>query len=150
MSADASCRIFFSFFYSLSDTKSRLRDVESLADHETSMGHKDQSGGVELKYRAFSNDAEGNLIVDPTLADPVGNDGDDTQRGRCWETLKVLGLAIGIFGYAVGGDVETSKTEETTEGEGSEKEVVKRGSHANCNRCDGGGDTEGDLYCCCG
>lgn len=77
MSADASCRIFFLFFYFLSNTKSRLRDVESLADHEASMGHKDQSGRVELEYRAFSKDAEGNLIVDPTLADPVGNDGDD-------------------------------------------------------------------------
>lgn len=51
--------------------------MESLADHEASMGDEDQSGGVELEYRAFSNDAEGNLIVDPTLADPVGNDADN-------------------------------------------------------------------------
>lgn len=75
--ADASYRIFFLFFSFLSNTGSRLRDVESLTDHEASMGHKDQSGRVELEYRTFSNDTEGNLIVDPTLADPVGNDGDD-------------------------------------------------------------------------
>lgn len=77
MSADASYRIFLLFSCFLPNTKSRLRDVESLADHEASMGDEDQSGGVELEYRAFSNDAEGNLIVDPTLADPVGNDADN-------------------------------------------------------------------------
>lgn len=51
--------------------------MESLADHEATVGHKDQGGRVELEYRAFSNDTEGDLIVNPTLADPVGNDGDN-------------------------------------------------------------------------
>lgn len=128
--------------------KSRLGDVEGLADHEASVGHEDESGGVELEYRTFGNDTERNLIVDPALADPVGDQGDDAQGGGSRETFKVFGLAVGILGYTVGGNVEASKTEKTAEGEGGEKEVVKGSSHANCDRCDGRGDTEGDLQCC--
>ena len=122
--------------------------MEGLADHETSVGHKNESGRVELEYRALGNNTKGNLAVDPALADPVGNQGHDAEGGRSGETLEVFGLAVGILWYAVGGDVEASKTEETTEGEGGEKEMVKRSSHADCDRCDGRGDTEGDLHCC--
>lgn len=112
------------------------------------MGNEDESGGVELKYRTFGNDTERNLVVDPALADPVGDQGDNAQRGGSWETFEVFGLAVGILGYAVGGDIEASKTEKTAESEGGEKEVVKGSSHANCDRCDGRGDTEGDLQFC--
>jgi hypothetical protein len=58
-------------------TKLRLRDVEGLADHEASVSDKDQSSRVELEYRALGNDTKGNLVVDPALADPVGNQGDN-------------------------------------------------------------------------
>lgn len=110
------------------------------------MGHEDESSGVELEYRAFGHDTEGNLVVNPALADPVGDQGDDAQRGGSGKAFKVFGLAVGILGYAVGGNVEAGKTEKTAKGEGGEKEVVKGSSHANCNRCDGRGDTEGDLH----
>jgi hypothetical protein len=94
--------------------------VELLADHEASMGHKDQSSRVELEYRALSNDTERNLTVDPTLADPVGDQGDNAKGCRSGKTLEVFGLAIGILRYTVGADVEASKTEKTAEGEGGE------------------------------
>jgi hypothetical protein len=110
--------LFFLLFFSLSRiAKLRLGDVELLADHEASMSHKDQSSRVELEYRALGNDTEGNLTVDPTLANPVGDQGDNTEGCRCGKTFEVFGLAIGILGYTVGADVETSKTEKSAEGE---------------------------------
>ena len=78
-SKNASYGISFSYSFTpcIPSHKSRFGDVEGLADHEASVGHEDESGGVELEYRTFGNDTERNLIVDPALADPVGNDGDN-------------------------------------------------------------------------
>jgi len=78
-SNDASYCISFLVSHTLFNPslKSRLGDVEGLADHEASMGHEDESGRVELEYRALGNDTERNLVVDPALADPVGDQGDD-------------------------------------------------------------------------
>lgn len=128
-----SCFFISIFRASQSKKKLRLRDVESLTDHKTSMSHKDQSSRVEFEYRALGKHAERKLIVDPALADPEGDQGDNAQGGRGGETFKVLCFAVGIFGHAVGGDVEASETEETAKGEGGEEEVVERGAHADCD-----------------
>lgn len=97
------------------------------------MSHKDQSSRVEFEYRALGKHAERKLIVDPALADPEGDQRDNAQGSRGGETFKVLCFAVGVFGHAVGGDVEASETEETAKGEGGEEEVVERGAHADCD-----------------
>lgn len=72
-----SCFFISIFRASQSKKKLRLRDVESLTDHKTSMSHKDQSSRVEFEYRALGKHAERKLIVDPALADPEGDQRDN-------------------------------------------------------------------------
>lgn len=84
--------------------------------------------------------------MDPAFADPERNQGDDAERGRGGKALKVFGLAVGVFGHAVGSDVEAGETKKAAESKRGEEEMVEGGSHTDCDGCGGGRDTEGDLW----
>lgn len=108
------------------------------------MRHKDQDNGVELE-QSSADGSKGNGLVNPALANPVGQDADDSERSRGGETLEVFCLARGIVGDGASGDVETGETEESAQGERSEKELVNRGAHAEGDGCGGGRNAERDL-----
>lgn len=90
--------------------------MHSLTDHGASVSDIDEDNRVELQAKE-ADGAEGNVVANPTLADPVGDQEDDTQRGRGRKTLEVFCLSGSVVGDRTGGDVEASKTEKTAEGE---------------------------------
>ena len=80
--------------------------MKSLANHSTPMRHKDQHGTVELKRGILSHNTKRNVLVDPALAYPIGDQGDDAEGCRSGETFEVFCFAVGVFGDGVCGYVE--------------------------------------------
>lgn len=70
--------------------ESRLGDVQSLADHETSVQDEHASDRVEFKHSTLSHRSERDIVQDPALLDPVGHDGRHSQRRRNRSSLEVL------------------------------------------------------------
>lgn len=109
------------------------------------MDHEDEHGRVELEDGALGQSAEGNVLQDPALADPVRHDGVDAKRSGDWCALKVLALASGVLGQCRHGDVEAGETRQAAKNEKGQADSVGDGTHADAEGHHGRGNAERNL-----
>lgn len=119
--------------------------ADRLAGHEAAMDHEQDDGGMELKSRALEPGAKRQVVMDPTLREPVRHDGIHAKRGRDRGSLKVLALARGVLGQDSHGHVEAREASETAQNEKGEADRVGNGAEAKSKGHHSWGDTEGDL-----
>lgn len=103
---------------------SRLRNVNSLANHQTSMQNEQSHNRMELERGPLEHCTERQIVVDPTLGDPIGHQGVQTQSGGDRRALKVRRLARRIFGNRGNGHVESCQTGQTAKDEKGQEDVV--------------------------
>lgn len=94
-----------------------LGNLDTLADHQTSVKYEHGYNRVELKCRALEPKAHGNLFQRPALVHPVRHDLDDAQRHGNGGALKVLALACRILWHHSNRDIESRQTCKTAEHE---------------------------------
>lgn len=80
-----------------------------------------------------------------SVLDAVGHDGDEAERGRDREPLKVLDLAGRVGRDERAGGVEPSETGETAGDKEREEDGVDRGAETEGEGDERGSDTERDL-----
>lgn len=121
-----------------------LRNLDTLANHQTSMKNEHGHHRVEFERRALEPQAHGNLVHSPALVDPVRHDLHyaKTHRNRC--ALEILALSGCILGHHGDGDIESGEAREAAEDEEGEQEVVDGGAHAEAESGGGWGHAKGD------
>lgn len=100
--------------------------VNSLADHQTSMQHKQGHNRVKFEHGSLHPKTHRYLSQCPALVYPVSHYLHIDERHGNWGSFEVLGLAGLVLGYHCDGDIEASKTCEAAEHEKREKDVVER------------------------
>jgi hypothetical protein len=125
--------------------KSRLWDMDALAGHHASPKYKQSNHGVEFQPRTLGQDSKRNVLVDPSIVDPVGHQGSNAQGRRDGGAFKVFGLAGGVLGKGSNGDVETCKASQAAKDEEGEEEVINRRAKADGEGCCGWGNAERNL-----
>lgn len=132
--------------YGLFENHLRLRNSDSLAGHEAAVDHEQKNGRVELKGRTLEPDTEGEVVMNPTLREPVGHDGVHAKRSgdRC--SLEKLALAGSIFGQDGDGHIETGEASETAKNEEGKTNGIGKRAETKSEGYHGRGDTKRDLY----
>lgn len=102
--------------------------------HQASAEHEQARDGVELVDGALGPGAHGQVLQHPALADPVGHERCDRERGGDRRALEVLALARGVLGHVGHADVEAREPGQAAEHEEREEEVVDGRAEADGER----------------
>jgi hypothetical protein len=116
-----------------------------LARHQAPTEHEQANDGMEFEYAALGPSAQRQVIQDPALADPVGHEGGDGERGGDGGAFEVLALAGGVLGHVGNGDIEAREAREAAQHEEGEEDVVDGRAQTEREGGRGGGYAEGDL-----
>ena len=115
--------------------------MQSLADHHTAVRDKKQHRRVEFQ-KSGADSSKWHARENPSFADPERHQSDYGKRHWDRDTFEILCFSARIVGDFAGGDVESSKTQETAEEEKGEQNVVERSTHADGEGCNGWSDAE--------
>ena len=123
---------------------SRLRHMDSLADHQAPVQNKHAHNRVKRKRGSLEPHTEGKFLHRPPLVHPVRHDLHHAQTHRNRGALEVLALARLILRHHSNSNVEARQPSQAAEDEEGEEEVVDGGTQTQGEGGGGGAHAEGD------